>query len=86
MATVKHYRHVINHNLRETEKFDAENVQLNLSTRYFTSSISSFDRGFYLNLKQRNELLNNKHYLSNESLMKGINQLMDIYQIWKPKL
>ena len=64
VASVKDYRRMIDHKLRGRENFDANKYQLNLSTRYFTSPISCFDRGFYLNMKERDELLNHKHYLS----------------------
>ena len=56
VAKVQDYRIMLEYNLREREKFDSENSHQNLTTRYFMQPTSSFDRGFYLNVKRSHEL------------------------------
>ena len=44
VATLKDHRLLLEHILREREKFDSDNAHLNLTTRYFSPPASSTGR------------------------------------------
>ena len=67
-AKVRDRRRMFNHNLLEREKFDNETVQLELSSRYFQRQTPYTDRGYHLNIRQRQRLLNNQHFLFMEPI------------------
>ena len=62
VSSLTDYRRMINHNLKEIEKFDTDTAQQNVAIRYFVPPVPATERGFYLNLQQRYRLLTSQKF------------------------